>query len=637
MEILLRIVFLYITIMAGSIFFASKFNKKIEECIGLNLLLIIFVLYIAGIFNLLLPAVYVVIVLELLLGVITIGKHIKEKKTTIIKEKLTSWGTLVFTIAFFWLAIISIQKVLTNWDQFSYWSYATKNMYTTNELIINPAIGMQYPPAPTILQYFFMKIAGSYLQGLEAFSMQIIGISLLLPWLGNEKRKKWEKIAITIIIFCLPTIFPSMIFYESSYPDVLLGLLIGYICTSFFKEQKDGFSILTIILGLSILTLIKPIGVFIAIIVVVIATIYEILIAKKIKHIQFKNIFTKNRNIKIILISLITIILVFTSWSVYKKINAPEEGSMQTTNAKDNPINVIVNSLLTTVFGTSYETYNEAVSNQTLIQKMYEVNAISSPIKISIAGVIGILLILSIYFINSKLESEKRKKAIIIVICTVIGLILYSGILQIAYITMFNQTEMLAHAGIDRYLPTYLIGAVYIFLNYILDYLDRKQSKTLTYILITAVIISITPLYSIMNVTITAGISNMKENRILYTAKTYSDEIEKLAEKGAKTYIICEDNNRKLYQYIIRYHMYPTIVGLNEYTENMDKFNMSLEEWTNTLKERNFEYVYVLYSNDEFYEYANSIFEDNKIEDKTLYKIEQKDENIILIPVKGEE
>lgn len=632
MEILLRIIFLYITIMAGSLFLAEKYNKKIGECIGLNLLLIILILYIAGIFNLLLPAIFIAIILELLLGTITIVKCIKEKQTKIIKEKLNSFGTLVFTLAFFWLAIVSIEKVLTNWDQFSYWSYAAKEMYVTNRLIINPAIGMQYPPAPTILQYFFMKVVGSYMQGFEAFSMQIMGISLLLPWLEKENRKKWEKIAIAIIIFCLPTIFPSMIFYESSYPDALLGLLIGYICISFFKEEKDIFTILKILVGLGVLTLIKPIGVFIAIIIVVIAIIYEILIAKKVKKIEFKNIFIKNKNIKIILISLLTIILVFASWVIYKNINTPTEGSMKTTNAKENPISVVFSSILTTVFGTNYETYSEAISNQTLIEKMYEVEAISSPIKISIAGVIGILLILSICFIKNKLENEKRKKAIIIVICIIIGLILYSLILQVAYITMFNQSEMLAHAGIDRYLPTYLLGTIYIFLNYILDYLDRKQSKTLVYVLLTAVIVSITPLYSIMNVTITAGIPNLKENRICYTAKLYSDEIENLTGKGAKTYIICEDDNKKLYQYIIRYQMYPTVVGLNEFTET----NMSLEKWTNTLKERNFEYVYVLYSDNEFYEYANSIFKDNKIEDKTLYKIEQENENIILIPVKGE-
>ena len=75
-----------------------------------------------------------------------------------LKEKLSSLGLLVFTISFFWIAIVSIDKQLTNWDQFSYWSYAARNMYISNQFIINPGIGMQYPPAPTIIQYFFATI-----------------------------------------------------------------------------------------------------------------------------------------------------------------------------------------------------------------------------------------------------------------------------------------------------------------------------------------------------------------------------------------------------------------------------------------------------------------------------------------------
>ena len=634
MEILLRLILLYLTIVSGSLFISEKFNKKIGKCIGLNLLLIVAFLYISGLVNLLLPAVWFTVILELTLGIIVTVKYIKNKEMDKLKEKLSSLGLLVFTISFFWIAIVSIDKQLTNWDQFSYWSYAARNMYISNQFIINPGIGMQYPPAPTIIQYFFMKVIGIYLQGFEAFSMQILAISLLLPWLENNKRKKWVKFAVIVLIFCLPTIFPDMIFYESSYPDVLLGLLVGYICIAFFKEEKDIFTILKILAGLSVLSLTKATGVYLSIIVVIIAAIYEILVTKKLN--KNKKLIKGNKNTKIIFIALIVIILLFASWTIYKNLNQPSEGPTQTANAKENPINVIINSIVTTLFGVNDETFNEAVSNQTLVKRMYEVKAISSPITISIAGVIAILLIIVTYFIANKLENEKKKKAIIITICVFIGLVLYSGILQVAYITMFNKTEMLAHAGLERYLPTYLLGAIYIFLNYLLEYLDRKKAKTFVYILLTMVIVSMTPLHSIMNMTITSGIANMRENKTCNTGKFYSSQIEELAGEGAKTYVICQDDNKKIFQYMIRYYMFPTnIIGLNEFTENMDKINITLDEWTNTLKERKFEYVYVLDTDEEFYEYASSIFKDNKIENKTLYKIEPNDESIILVPVGG--
>lgn len=633
MDILLRLILLYLTITGGSLFIAEKFNKKIGKCISLNLLLIITILYLFGIVNLLLPAVWIIVSLELVLGILVIVKYVKNKQIHKLKQKFNSLGFLVFSIAFFWIAIVSFDKQLTNWDQFSYWSYTARSMYISNEFILNPGIGMQYPPAQNIIQYFFMKVIGVYLQGIEAFSMQMLGISLLLPWLENEKRTKWAKAAIIILIFCMPTIFPNMLFYESSYPDVLLGLLIGYICVSLFKDEKDLFTILKILAATSVLAMTKGTGVFISAIVIIIGVIYEILIIKTLK--QNKKIIRKNKNMKILFIALLITILLFVSWTIYKNINKPTEGRMETSNAKDNPISIIFNSILTTVFGVNEETYQEGLSNQTFVEVLYKVDAIFSPIEISVAGVIAILIILITYLIGNKLENEERKKKTIIAICVSIGMILYCGILQVAYITMFNEKEMLTHAGIERYLPTYLIGVIYILLNYILEYFDKKQVKTLTYVLLTLIILSMTPIHSIMNMTVTFGVRNVRENKTCNIGKFYSGQIAKIAGEEEKTFIVCQDDNKKLFQYMIRYYMYPTTIGFNEFTENMDKINVSLEDWIDTLIERKFKYVYVLDTDEEFEEYASSIFEDEKIEGKTLYKIEQKDESITLIPIGG--
>lgn len=635
MHIILRSILLYITIVGGSLFLAEKLNKKIGKCIGLNLLLIIIFLYISGLVNLLLPAVWFTVILEIILGITVIVKYIKNKEINRLKKKINSLGMLVFSISFFWIAFISIDKQLTNWDQFSNWSFAAKNMYISNQFIINPGIGMQYPPAPTIIQYFFMKVIGVYIQGFEAFSMQILGISLLLPWLENEKRTKWSKIAMVILILCMPTIFPNLIFYESSYPDVLLGLLIGYICVSLFKDEKSSFTILKILAGISVLSLTKGTGFYLSLIIIAIGIIYEILSIKKSnKH---KKIIKNNKNIRVILIALSIVMLLFLSWSIYKNINKPLEGRMESANAKDNPINIILESIATTVFGINNENYNEALSNQTFVEKLYKVDAIFSPISISVAGVIAILLITVTYFIANKLENDKRQKAIIITICVFIGLILYCGMLQVAYITMFNETEMISHAGIDRYLPTYLIGIIYIFLNYLLEFLDRNKAKTVVYVLLAMVIVSMTPLKSIMDLTVTFGISNMRGNRTCNNGKYYSSQIAEMAGENAKTFVICQDINKKLYQYMIRYYMYPTTIGLMEFTENMDGINVTLSEWVNDLKERKFEYVYVIDTDKEFEDYASSIFKDNEIEDKTLYKIEQENEKIILVPIGGKD
>ena len=198
MEILLRYILLYIIIIFGSIFISSKLKKKIDSSIIINFLCIIIILYIFGIFNLLNIGVWVISFLELILGSITIAKYIKNKQLHVLKENILTTGFIFFTIIYFVFAITTINKYLSNWDQFSYWSYAAKDMYYTNNLVITTSIGVQYPPMPTILEFFFMKVIGLYAQGIEAFAVQLLGFSLLLPLFEKIKNGKIAKISLSM-------------------------------------------------------------------------------------------------------------------------------------------------------------------------------------------------------------------------------------------------------------------------------------------------------------------------------------------------------------------------------------------------------------------------------------------------------
>lgn len=81
--IIFRYLLLYINIIFGSIFISDRFNKKIETTIIISLLKDILILYIFGIINLLNIGVYIVIILNLLLGIYTIIKNIKNKTLNI--------------------------------------------------------------------------------------------------------------------------------------------------------------------------------------------------------------------------------------------------------------------------------------------------------------------------------------------------------------------------------------------------------------------------------------------------------------------------------------------------------------------------------------------------------------------------
>ena len=636
LEIYLRVILLYFIITSGSLFIAVKFNKKMGESIVINLLSTIIILYIFGLMNLLLVGTYIVVGLELLLGIITIIKVIKNKEKHILKEKIMSAGFFAFSVLFFWFMIVDVNKFLPNYDQYSYWSYAAKDMYMTNRFIIDPAINIQYPPAPTIIQYFFMKVIGQYIQGIELFSMQVLAFAMMLPWLDNMKRSKLKQFCIVGIMIFLPAIFSELYFYYSSIPEVVMGLLIGTSIYSFINEEESKFFYFKNMLILAVLTLIKPTGVFLAVITLIVEFIYEIIINKKINKQKIKDI-NNNKKIKFIFINLVIIIMVFTSWTIYKNINPPKDGRMTSANAKDNPMQIILRSMLNTTIGADYDTFFQDNSNELFMRAMSEKAAITTPVEISLISFVIIAIVGVVYYGTKKLKGKQRTKLFAILLATFIGFCLYCIILQMSYITMFNTKETITHAGIDRYLETYFVAVLYMIVYYAIQCLDKANSEKWKYLILLGIITIITPLEIVPTISYALGTENNKNMMNKYTIDNNGEIVEELLAKDNANaddavYIINQDESHRL-EYILRYTLYPRKTGIIDLTENMDKISMKLEEWVATLKEQ-YKYVFVVKTNEEFQTFAGTIFKNNQIEDKRLYKVKDLGDTIQLEPVK---
>ena len=376
MKILFGYIILYFVIGFASIFISHCVKEKTDKTIPIAIMAIILILYIFGIINLLYPGVIAICIISTILGVYTIVKNIKDNTIKDLKERIVTKGSLFFTIIFFVLAIVTLARELTNWDQFSYWSFAAKDMFYTNKMLLSTDIGMQYPPMPAILQYFFMKVIGEYFQGIEIFTVWIFSFSFLLPLFSRTNGKKLSTIVVCIVSICIPAIFSMLIFYESSYPDALLGIMIGYLSYIYFFEE-DKLRILNIVFSLLIITLTKPIGIVISIILLITFLLDELL--------QDKD--KKKENIKKLIIYLCIIIAVYMSWIMYLNINSVRERI--NVNEK-NEIKTIAQSILTTIFGTCYDNNDAAKSNGRLLEKLYTVEEISTPVKISAGGLISV-------------------------------------------------------------------------------------------------------------------------------------------------------------------------------------------------------------------------------------------------------
>ena len=271
-----------------------------------------------------------------------------------------------------------------------------------------------------------------------------------------------------------------------------------------------------------LLTLTKSMGLVISIILLIMFLVYEILKRKS----QKEKVFTK-KYFKTLVIYVLVIAITYVSWIIYIKIN---NTNTSINNTESLNIKEIVQSANTTIFGIYEENHDYATSNGKLLEKLYNVTEITTPIQISAMGVVTIFLFIMLIYYYKTPEKIKTKN---IIITTFIGLILYTLALQLAYLTQFSTKEMLAHDGMERYIATYLLGIFYLIVVLFLNIIKEKN-KNILYIILASIIIMITPLTSVANATITSGIYNIGRMEYCDIGRWRADNIKKQVSESDK-------------------------------------------------------------------------------------------------------
>lgn len=612
MTMILGFIIIYLSIVLGSIFWSSILNKKIETTIAINIGIIVLALYLFSAINLLAQGVYIIATANIILGIITI--IVKRKK---VLEKVLTPGFVFFSLIYFILMITNFNKQLLHFDQYLYRSINTKMVFYNNN-ILEEYVRI-YPPMTTLLEYYFLKLTGIYIQGIEAFAMQMYGIALLLPIYENIKKSKLANIVVGLTILFLPAVFTNLVFYQSSYPDATLGLLIGYMLYTFFTDSNIKYKIVALSIATGMMALTKPSGIAIVLIIVAMLGIYEILKNKYYKKENIKKIFT-NKNIKIILTILLIAVLVFISWKLVLKLYKVGTDRADQSRVGDSSVQYVGNSLMTTIFG-KYEDNNDAAeSNANFIPKIYSVKGFTTPVQTSLA-ITSIIIIAGYVYCYYKSNNKDLKYQIIAII---IGLILYMIFLQLSYLLKFVTFEMLGHNGIDRYFPTFLLGMLYLLIASIIKKLSQKKYIARDYIIILLIMFLITPIQYVCEATITSGMYNINSMEYVNNAKNIADKIDEYVEDDSKIITISQKEKTRLYNLMLRYYLYPnhnvkTIENIKE--ENIEKVQ-------EVIKSNEYQYIYIYSTDSELTNMLEKDFDNlEDVKEKTLYKIQYNDEN----------
>ena len=329
----------------------------------------------------------------------------------------------------------------------------------------------------------------------------------------------------------------------------------------------------------------------------------------------------------------------FISWNIAIKDIKLEYTVLKCENIDNSiPITEGLKSIFTSFFGSEKETVALDASNRDFIKHLYTYKVFQAEnLPISIISYIIIIILLNIWMYKKVISKEEKNKFLSYSLAIKIGLIVYMAFLQLAYLTKFSDREMLIHASLERYLNSYFLGELIFIITILLKYFNKDSSKQkLKYIILTLIIVLVTPLYSIANATIFFGSYNIQQIVKNCEIEDEALNLKNKVEEKSRIYVVHQNCDQENNLWKLKYYMIPEIdiditekinKTLEKQYENKDK---SLkEEWIDILK-TNYEYLYIIDSDKYFEEFAEDIFK-SEIKDSTLYKINKLEDGSIML------
>lgn len=599
----------YLIIQIISIFYSIKFKKNIGNMFILTILSIIVILYLFGLFNLLSAGVYLIEIMSI--GILIYECIYFYKNKNKVLPTIVNKENIIFTLMFIGLSVIHSGRMISTWDEFSHWGDVVKAMFTINDFSTSSKSMSQfqsYPPAMSLFQYFFMKIGNNYIESNLYIAYQLFFVSLIMPFISKSK-KVFDSIIILIAMLLVPIIVNSS-FYTTIYIDSILGLLFGYLLSTIMLNSYDKHQVLTISLSLFTLVLLKDVGMFLAIIALMMIIVDLIFVKKKI---TFKNnFFRKNKKyIVIIVTGIVAVLLAKLSWNLDIKINDAYVSFGNKITVKE-----ILNFLTFNNLG-----YRGVVISN-FLKNLYTQNIVTSVVNLN---TITMSLITAIILI---LVLSKQKNNSYYTGCIFGGLIIYIIGLAFIYCFKFSEYEAIRLASYSRYIAIYLSAILFV----IIALVTYHYKPSLVLLLVMLLFIPYGSLYTLIN-----SINESKTIREPYESAV--KELSNIIDENDKVYIISQNTTGFDY-WVLKYSLRPNeinkpntwSIGEKYGAEDIWTAEYTKEEWMELLIKDNYDYVYIYKCDDQFIKQYSELFIDDKnINSQKLFKVVKDTKQLELV------
>lgn len=613
-----------LTLIAQTFGYSGIFKKRFEECLPLSIFSSILVLYIAGLFAQLRMGVVIAIGISYVLFLIGLTKSLIKKQMKEYLGNIFTVGFVIFLLSLAFIYYMTAGRLLSKFDEFTHWGLTVKNFILFDgyaNVAGSTTHGAGYQPGISLFCYYFTALR-RYMNECDVLqAMNIFTVSMLLP---IYRKITWKRVIFGIfllpLIYVLPWLFSSAIIpYNTLYVDCAMAVTFGSMLFHYYTHEQSRFLYFGMMLYSFLIILIKPGSEFFALMILCIVILDVLLFKRK----EFGEMCKKAGAWLLPVLYVVVSAAAYLSWKIFTAknqmmqvfdyIEISEENSLSADAILQNFKNALFDMSADGKFKLSYVIW---------------------------AGILLLIGIFTVFFVKGKKE---KGRSIVATILVIIGYAGYTGALLFMYINLFTPYEGANLASMDRYMFTYILGAL-VFLVFMLVHwiITRFGGFGNVLILIPVAVILIFAPWKKLN----ADMINCRETISKTMAKRMDYEfVEQLPDKldagKDRVYFICQDSNG--YEYQVSYYLatpislsYDYSMGWSLGTPYSDSdvwtLDMTMEEWEKALTDGGYTYVYIYNADKQFRSRYGDLFENpGAISDNTCYKINVKGGHVRLV------
>lgn len=259
---------LFLLVFSGGGALAGRvFHRRFSQGAPVFVLAAVAILYVFALFGGLLAGVWVVLGLAAA-GLVWLAVDALRRKTLApVKELLSDPGFFALAVLLAAVFLINQNRNFIWSDEFTFWGLAAKETVRQNAMYNLPGSAIishrDYPPALSLFEYFWCRLAGGYSEVSVYRALQFFSLSMCLPVFTRVRWRRWPLVlGLTGLVLVFHTVAMANL-YASVYIDAAMGVLVGAaFAVALLEDKPTPFTLVWLGLGCFVATLSKSMGVF---------------------------------------------------------------------------------------------------------------------------------------------------------------------------------------------------------------------------------------------------------------------------------------------------------------------------------------------------------------------------------------